>query len=50
MKLASKVGQIRDKLGKVITAPQKTGAHSPMKRLECWLDISKWKASTVFLL
>ena len=25
MKLASKVGQIRDKLGKVITAPKKTG-------------------------
>ena len=49
MKLASKVGQIRDKLGKVITAPQKTGAHTPMKRLECWFDISKWKASTVFI-
>ena len=32
MKLGSKVGQIRDKLGKVVTAPQKTGAHTPMKR------------------
>ena len=38
MKLASKVRQIRDKLGKVITAPKKTGAHTPMKRLECWFD------------
>ena len=35
MKLASKVGQMHDKLGKVITAPQKTGARTPMKRLEC---------------
>ena len=34
MKLASKVGQIRDKLGKVITAPQRTGALTPIKRLE----------------
>ena len=31
MKLASKVGHIRDKLGKVITAPKKTGASTPMK-------------------
>ena len=37
MKLASKVGQIRDKLGKVITAPQKTGARTPMKRLDVGL-------------
>ena len=50
MKLTSKVGQIRDKLGKVITAPQKTGAHTPMKRLEYWFAISKWKASIVFIL
>ena len=37
--IASKVEQIRDKLDKVITAPQKTGAHTPMKRLECWFDL-----------
>ena len=37
MKLVSKVGQTRDKLGKVITAPQKTGAHTPMKRLDVGL-------------
>ena len=37
MKLVSKVGQIRDKLGKVITAPQKTGARTPMKRLDVGL-------------
>ena len=34
MKLVSKVGQIRDKLGKVITASPKTGARTPMKRLD----------------
>ena len=34
MKLVSKVGQIRVKLGKVITAPSKTGARTPMKRLD----------------
>ena len=50
MKLATKVGQIRDKLGKVITAPKKTGARTFMKRLECWFHISEWKASTVFIL
>ena len=37
MKLVSKVGQIHDKLGKVITAPQKTGACTPMKRLDIGL-------------
>ena len=45
MKLASKVRQIRDKLGKVITVPR-----TPMQRLKCWFNISKWKASTVFIL
>ena len=45
VKVIGKVGQIRDKLGKVITAPKKTGARTPMKRLECWFHISKWKAS-----
>ena len=37
MKLVSKVGQICDKLGKVITAPPKTGARTPMKRLDIGL-------------
>ena len=54
MKLAGKVRQIRDKLGKVITVPpppqKKAGARVPMQRLECWFNISKWKASTVFIL
>ena len=54
IKLASKVGQIRDKLGKVITTPpppkKKTGAPYAYEEIRCWFDISKWKASTVFIL
>ena len=40
MELVSKVEQIRDKLGKVTTAPQKTGARTPMK-VRRWFDMSK---------